>query len=598
MSCMKKPVLLLACILMLLFNVSFAQVKIGNNPNTIDPNSILELESTSKGFLPPRVALNSTTNVAPLTGTVPSGMLVYSTGGTLPDGYYYWNGTVWRLVATSQLNAVSKSTNTTLLKTETFVLASNDITLTLPVITSSDDGLAFTIKHIGTHTDLVTVTGSGSTTIDGKDNSKLTKWFGKTYIAYGGNWIEKEKQEATDNLLDVSPIGSWTTIQEAIEFLDEHMTAPSIIRLSGGSFEIDQTQVINLPYSLTIQGLSYSKATVEAASGLSGPMFRCLSETYFKMLAFDATTLAGYSNTSGNDAVQLEGLGEYYEIKDCNFTGFNKTIVLEKNVEFWLFETDINDAVAAGVEIAAAGTTGVILKISETDFINCAKGLNLLSGSGGTISVLNCGFYNSAGQTGVNYVPATFTNFVSMFITNNSWNNIGSFFSGFDFTRTDSRDANTFIQNNAGDGDKNPYCFINVLNSSTTKTLTILNTWYVADWGVNTSSETCKWRINNNRITYQPANRRNGIFTISGNLSVNSSNQNISIGIVKNGNTAARYGETTLRITTANQPFQFSFIAYLEDIAPGDYFEVFYSNSSTSNRIIQLHDIQWLANTQ
>ena len=165
---MKKPILLLACSFMLLFNLSVkAQVKIGNNPNSIDANSLLELESTNKGFLPPRVALNSTVAVAPLTGTVPSGMLVYSTGGTLPDGYYYWNGTAWRLVATSDLNAVAKTASTTLTKNETFVLASNDITLTLPAITSSDNGLAITVKNIGTHTDLIVVKGSGTTTIKG-----------------------------------------------------------------------------------------------------------------------------------------------------------------------------------------------------------------------------------------------------------------------------------------------------------------------------------------------------------------------------------------------------------------------------------------------
>ncbi|MEK7226122.1 MAG: hypothetical protein AAB221_10595, partial [Bacteroidota bacterium] len=124
------------------------------------------------------------------------------------------------------------------------------------------------------------------------------------------------------------------------------------------------------------------------------------------------------------------------------------------------------------------------------------------------------------------------------------------------------------------------------------------NTWYKADWGSNTSSETCKWTIASNQITYQPANKRNGVFTVSGNLSVNSSSQNISIGIVKNGVTTTRYGETTLRVTTSNQPFQFSFIAFLSDIAPGDYFEIYYSNASSSDKVVKIQDIQWLANTQ
>ena len=71
---------------------SIAQVKIGANPNTINANSLLELESTSQGFLAPRMALNSVSAVAPLTGTVPAGMLIYSTGGSVTDGFYVWNG--------------------------------------------------------------------------------------------------------------------------------------------------------------------------------------------------------------------------------------------------------------------------------------------------------------------------------------------------------------------------------------------------------------------------------------------------------------------------------------------------------------------------
>src|SRR4030042_7140215 len=55
-----------------------AQVKIADNEDqTIDANSLLELESTTKGFLPPRVAIDSLTSVSPLSGSVPAGMLVY-----------------------------------------------------------------------------------------------------------------------------------------------------------------------------------------------------------------------------------------------------------------------------------------------------------------------------------------------------------------------------------------------------------------------------------------------------------------------------------------------------------------------------------------
>lgn len=83
-----------------------AQVKIGDNPNTINANSMLELESTNKGFLPPRVPLNSLTSSAPMTAAIAEGTVVYSDGGTLPDGYYYWNSTRWMMLSTARDNYV------------------------------------------------------------------------------------------------------------------------------------------------------------------------------------------------------------------------------------------------------------------------------------------------------------------------------------------------------------------------------------------------------------------------------------------------------------------------------------------------------------
>lgn len=82
--------------------LTIAQVKIGNNPNTIDSNSLLELESTTKGFLAPRVAINDLNSFAPLTNPVPEGMLVYSSGGSVANGFYLWNGSKWLLVITSK----------------------------------------------------------------------------------------------------------------------------------------------------------------------------------------------------------------------------------------------------------------------------------------------------------------------------------------------------------------------------------------------------------------------------------------------------------------------------------------------------------------
>ena len=78
-----------------------AQVKVTDGADlTLDANSLLELESTNKGLLIPRLAINNLNLPAPLTAPVPAGMMVYSTGGTVANGFYHWTGTAWVPFAT------------------------------------------------------------------------------------------------------------------------------------------------------------------------------------------------------------------------------------------------------------------------------------------------------------------------------------------------------------------------------------------------------------------------------------------------------------------------------------------------------------------
>jgi hypothetical protein len=375
------------------------------------------------------------------------------------------------------------------------------------------------------------------------------------------------------------------------------MNGPTVIRLADENNNIGETITIDLPYAVTFQGLSYASCNIYATTGLANkPMFRCISECYFKMLNFDATSLAGYGTQPGEDAIRFLGSGTYNEVKDCSFERFYNTILDSTNAELWVFETDISNSQGSGILVHGADA-GVTVKVAETDFIGCNYGVNLSKGSAATIQLASGGYYNTnSGDTAIYYQPTNFTAYSSISITGNSWNNTGKFIEGFDFSRSDGRDANVFMESNAGTGDKNPNCNINVLNNATATNTTTITTWYKANW-TNTSSTTSKWTISNNKITYQPNNRRNGWIFISGNLSSSSSSATINLGIVKNGVSGTRYGETTLRITTANQPFQFSTVVYLSDIAPGDYFEL-WINSNVASSTTTVQDILWFVNTQ
>jgi hypothetical protein len=597
LKAMKKQLLLIVSIIIVSIAPLNAQVKIGNNPDSINNNSLLELESATKGFLPPRVAINDIASPSPLTAPVPAGMMVYSLNGSVSDGFYNWDGSKWVKLSTSSdhINTVTKTSNSTLQKTENMVLASNDITITLPVVTSADNGLEMTVKNIGSYTDLIAVRGNGSALIDNVNDIDLYRWDSKTFIAYEGNWLLKVTKHQLDNVFNVDTNGSWTTVTEVIEFLNLHMKEPSVVQFCGGTFPVSETQVINLPYPVTFQGTSFGETEIAGTAGVSGmPMFICQTECYFKMLMFSA-----YANTPGNDAIHFTGSNTYNEVKDADFTGFNKSVVATTNTDLWIFESDFNNIADAALEIAAGSASDGSLKVSECDFMNCAKGLHLKSGLSETVSVLNTTFYNTAGggDIGILYVPATFTLFKSIFISNSAWNNQGTFVSGFDFSRSDGRDANADIVNNIGIENEIPHCKINVLNNSNTITIYNNGTFYKPSWTNAATSYTCKWTLSGNKMTYQPNNTRDIWAVISGDISVNNSNRVITIAIYKNGLMGTKYGETDLRVTNSNQPFQFSTVIYIPSVKKNDFLEL-YVTSSSSNDVVTFQDVQWFTNTQ
>ena len=557
----KLFLILVAYLLSGLFSLLSAQVKITDGADlTINPNSLLELESSARGLLLPRIALNSLDQPDPLSSPVPAGMLIYSSGGLVADGFYYWSGSKW-ISFNVAVTLFTKSASATLLKTETFVLATGDITLTLPAVTAADDGLAVTVKNAGTHTDLIAVGADTDATIDGIAGDSLTRWCSQTYIAWNGNWITKVKNRSEKNRIVVSSSGSFTTLAEAVDYLNAHMTAPTVVVLSSGVNTVTETLVIDLPYPVTFEGESYGAATIGPGAGMTGkPLFDCLTDCSFKMISFDGGTISGYGSSLGEDAIDITENGTYHEIKDCSFDGFYNAVAHLSDAELWVFECDINNSANSGL-LLNSPVPGSIVKVSETDFTGNRIGVNLSAGSATTVT-LNAGFYTNLdpADIAILYNPSGFS-FSNLIITGNSWNFIGTGISGFDFTRQDGRDANAFIENNAGVEDDKPHCKINVVNNALTTTCVTSNSWYKANW-VNTSSYTTNLVIGNNKITYQSVKPRDIFLIISGDVSVGNNNRVVTVGIVKNGVTTTRYGETALRITTANQPFQFSTVIY------------------------------------
>lgn len=94
----KKWCCTLGCALLTL-TTAFGQVKIGDNPGTIDPSALLEMESTTQGVLVPRMTTAQRVSIA----SPANGLLVYDTD--LKD-FFFFQTNSW-----ARLNSESKRSN-------------------------------------------------------------------------------------------------------------------------------------------------------------------------------------------------------------------------------------------------------------------------------------------------------------------------------------------------------------------------------------------------------------------------------------------------------------------------------------------------------
>jgi hypothetical protein len=134
------------------------QNKVGDNPTIIQPGSLLELESKTKGLRLPRIQLDDI-HVWTLDGTPVSGMVIVNETGAAAKGIYYWSTDMSQWVKV--LNAADLATviggNTTVSNTSTgntLTTTVNGVTgLEVPIINSNvlsvvNGQLTFTVNGV------------------------------------------------------------------------------------------------------------------------------------------------------------------------------------------------------------------------------------------------------------------------------------------------------------------------------------------------------------------------------------------------------------------------------------------------------------------
>lgn len=99
---MKTLKTLLIAIAILASYTLTAQVAVTTDGSSAAGSAMLDVKSTDKGMLIPRVALTGTTDVTTISSPAVS-LLVYNTAtaGDVTPGFYYWNGTAWTPMAGS-----------------------------------------------------------------------------------------------------------------------------------------------------------------------------------------------------------------------------------------------------------------------------------------------------------------------------------------------------------------------------------------------------------------------------------------------------------------------------------------------------------------
>lgn len=93
---MKNNILIALFVSIILVNLVEAQTGIGTN--IPDQSAVLEIASTDRGILIPRVNLQSIDHDIDGVSGQAEGLMIYNIGNTLRKGFYFWNGNEWRTI--------------------------------------------------------------------------------------------------------------------------------------------------------------------------------------------------------------------------------------------------------------------------------------------------------------------------------------------------------------------------------------------------------------------------------------------------------------------------------------------------------------------
>ena len=391
------------------------------------------------------------------------------------------------------------------------------------------------------------------------------------------------------NQLIVGAAGNFATLKEAVDWFNTSAIGHTEILLDADVEVLSDTITVNnSTYALIIRGYgsngTFLDVTDHAMDGK--PFFDLKSFCDIHKLTAQ-TTLAGYGTNVGEDFIKCTVPDLYFEVVDIIIDGFYSAVNDTTGSDLFLFNAIASNCVK-GIVRNHSNANPILLDIEVVTFDACMTAIDLVKAGNESFIISQVVFDGVTGSTaikydGTNYIYGGISNIFSC-----TWNHVGTFLSGFDFTRGDGRDANIEVTACIGTEDRSPHGKINLINGSSGTTIVTAGTFYKAVF-TNTNTYTCKLLMTDNRITYQSDHARDAKMFVTGSLSGDLPNKIVTIGIRKN-NTGDIVSPMTIKCATSGEPYSFGILAYLTEVVKDDYFELFVT-CDTSGRDVTVQNL-------
>ncbi len=242
--------------------IAVAQVIIGGEDGTPNPHAMLEVKSSEKGFLPPRVELQATNQADPLTSfTSAAGITVYNTasagaGATaVSPGYYYNDGAKWIRLVNDAENGLHTQTGT--------VKLGGELTENTTIDTDNHD-LAITDLDkitVNSRNDL----NNQNIVLAHNNTGVLNTVDAKTFALAKNNTVYKAKFKNNVSLLSLS-LGSWHAVDFSSADESFHTGAISPVA-ANGTLTIQESGIYALGYYFR-KGTGIDIGLIAIGSGL------------------------------------------------------------------------------------------------------------------------------------------------------------------------------------------------------------------------------------------------------------------------------------------------------------------------------------------